>query len=85
MCGSIGDEAQPMFASNQYLFDSKNRKFSADGEASFCDESSQLLFEEINPGNAIKGNVFFDVPKGTTLEKLELHDSMFSGGVEVNL
>jgi hypothetical protein len=33
----------------------------------------------------VTANVVFDVPKGTDLAKLELHDSPFSGGVSVNV
>lgn len=80
---NIGDQSQMMFADNQYAFDAKSRKFSADSEASMYDDSSQVLWEEINPGNAVKGTVYFDVPKGVKITKLELHDSMFSGGVSV--
>jgi hypothetical protein len=82
---NIGNEAQTMFASNQYLFDTKGRKFSADATANMYDDSAKLMFEEINPGNSLKGFVFFDVPKGTKISKLELHDSMFSDGIEVRL
>ena len=80
---NIGDKSQMMFADNQYAFDAQGRKFSADSEASIYDDSSQVLWEEINPGNSVKGTVYFDVPKGVKLTKLELHDSMFSGGVDV--
>lgn len=82
---NVGDEPQSMFADNQYAFDGKGRKFSANSKASLVDESSQVLWEEINPGNAVKGNVYFDIPKGAKLESLQLHDSMFSGGVKVRL
>jgi len=82
---NIGNEAQTMFASNQYLFDTKGRKFSADATANMYDDSAKLMFEEINPGNSLKGFVFFDVPKGTKISKLELHDSMLSDGIEVRL
>ena len=82
---NIGDEPQSMFADNQEAFDSKDRKFSADSEASLYDGSSDVLWEEINPGNKVKGKVYFDIPKGAKLTKLELHDSMFSGGVSVRL
>ena len=80
---NIGDEPQSMFADNQYAFDDKARKYSANSMASMADESSQVLWEEINPGNSVKGTVYFDMPKGAKLAKLELHDSMFSGGVTV--
>ena len=82
---NIGDEPQSMFADNQYAFDTKGRKFSANSMASMADESSQVLWEEINPGNAVKGKVYFDIPKGAKLTSLELHDSAFSGGVKVRL
>lgn len=82
---NIGDEPQSMFADNQYAFDTKGRKFSANSMASMADESSQVLWEEINPGNAVKGKVYFDIPKGAKLTSLELHDSFFSGGVKVRL
>jgi len=82
---NIGDEPQSMFADNQYAFDTKGRKFSANSMASMADESSQVLWEEINPGNAVKGKVYFDLPKGAKLTSLELHDSAFSGGVKVRL
>jgi hypothetical protein len=46
----------------------------------------QLPFlEDINPGNEVKGKLIFDVPKPTKLTAIELHDSMFSGGVKVAL
>ena len=82
---NVGNEAQMMFASNQYLFDTNGRKFSADPEANIYDDTAKLMFEDINPGNSIKGYVYFDVPKGTKVSKLELHDSMFSGGITVRL
>jgi Domain of unknown function (DUF4352)/Protein of unknown function (DUF2510) len=82
---NIGNEAQTMFARNQYLFDATGRKFSADATANIYDDSAKLMFEEINPGNSIKGFVYFDVPKGTKISKLELHDSMFSDGIAVRL
>ena len=82
---NIGDEPQSMFSDNQLAFDGKDRKFSADSEASIYDESSQVLWEEINPGNSVKGKVYFDIPKGAKLTQLELHDSAFSDGVKVVL
>ena len=82
---NIGDEPQSMFADNQYAYDAKGRKLSADSEASIYDDSSQVLWEEINPGNSVKGKVYFDIPKGAKITKLELHDSVFSGGVDVKV
>lgn len=83
---NIGDQAQTFDSSNQYVFDSKNNKLSADSTASSYDNSSdQAFLNDINPGNSVTGNVVFDVPKGVTPVSAELHDSAFSGGIKVQL
>jgi hypothetical protein len=83
---NIGNEAQSMFADNQYLFDEKGRKSSADIDAAmYMGDRAQTLWEEINPGNVLKGIVVFDIPRNAEPTSLELHDSMFSGGVTVSL
>lgn len=83
---NIGDEPQYLFADNQYLYDQKGRKFSADTTASiYSGQDGDVWMSEINPGNSIKGYIFFDVPKGTKLSHVELHDSAFSLGVTVKL
>lgn len=82
---NIGDEAQFLFADNQYLFDSEGRRFSADSEAAVYSDQAETIFEEINPGNSIEGAIIFDIPEGVTPVRVELHDSAFSGGIEVRL
>jgi hypothetical protein len=82
---NIGDEPQSLFGDNQKLFDAAGREYSADSEAAIYLEDSNSLWEEINPGNKVDGVIVFDVPKGTDPTRLELHDSLFSGGVEVTL
>jgi hypothetical protein len=44
-----------------------------------------VFLNEINPGNTVHGKIAFDMPNGVNAMKAELHDSMFSGGVTVNL
>ena len=83
---NIGDEPQSMFGDNQQAFDAKGRKFSADTEASIYDPKSEVPLRGDQPGaTPSRAAVYFDVPKKTKLVKIELHDSMFSGGVEVAL
>ncbi len=83
---NIGKEAQSFADSVQKAYDAKKVEYSADsGAAIYANEDSQVFFTEINPGNTVKGKLVFDVPKGTELTTLELHDSMFSGGVKVAL
>ncbi len=80
-----GDSAGSFFGDNQFLIDTDGRKASADSEAAVYIEDSQSLFEEINPGNSVTGTVVFDVPADAEPASLELHDSMFSGGVTVEV
>ncbi len=60
---NIGDEAQSMFGDNQQAFDAKNRKFSASTEAAIYDPKSEVLFEEINPGNSVEARVYSTSPR----------------------
>jgi hypothetical protein len=76
---NIGNEPQYMFADNQYLFDTRERQFSA--ETTLDD----LWIKELNPGLTVRGTVVWNVPAGFKPDHLELHDSAFSGGVTVQL
>jgi hypothetical protein len=83
---NIGNEAQTLDSTSQYGYDAAGKKFSTDTEAAFyLDSAGKTLFEQLNPGTSVDGVLVFDVPADTQLTKLELHDSMFSGGVTVNL
>ncbi|MEV0895620.1 DUF4352 domain-containing protein [Actinoplanes sp. NPDC049802] len=83
---NIGKEAQAFADSAQKAFDAKKVEYSVDSAAAlYANEDQQVLFEEINPGNTVKGKLVFDIPDGTKLTSLELHDSVFSGGVTVSL
>lgn len=82
---NAGNEAAMLDASSQKAFDSQGREFSAESVPSM-DDWDKVFLNNINPGNTIKGApIVFDVPEGTTLERIKLHDSLFSGGVEVSL
>lgn len=81
---NIGDKAELFDASSQKLHDAAGKEYSADTEAGiYLGDEGNAFLEQINPGNSVKGQVVFDLPKGTTVVKLELHDSPFSGGVDV--
>lgn len=82
---NIGDEAQAFSGAAQKLYDGSDREYEASSEAAIYFEESQSLYENINPGNAVKGVVLFDIPKNTKYKTIELHDSVFSDGVRVSL
>lgn len=82
---NIGSKSQEFDGDNQKIFDVNGREFSADTEAAIYLDESKSFLNDINPGNTVKGIVVFDVPKDVKPVKMELHDSLFSGGVTVNL
>ncbi|MCA5891833.1 DUF4352 domain-containing protein [Isoptericola sp. NEAU-Y5] len=82
---NIGDEAQYFDGDSQELIDTEGRTHSADTAAAIYLGDSNSFLNEINPGNKVEGVVVFDLPKDATPQSLELHDSMFSGGVQVNV
>jgi hypothetical protein len=82
---NIGDEAQLFTGSNQLAYAGET-EFKNDSTAGlYANSDSQTFLEDVNPGNSVKGELIFDVPKKTTLTEIELHDSFLSGGVRVSL
>ncbi|GIJ23624.1 DUF4352 domain-containing protein [Micromonospora lutea] len=83
---NIGKEPQTLIDSSQKAYDAEGTEYSTDSAAAiYANEDQQTLFNEINPGNQVTGVLVFDIPKKVKLTTLELHDSPFSGGVEVAL
>jgi len=83
---NIGTEPQTMFDSNQTVVDAKGAKYQPDTTAGlYANPSDSFFVKAINPGNSMTGVIVYDVPKGLTPTAITLHDSMFSGGVEVLL
>ncbi|MEV1288732.1 DUF4352 domain-containing protein [Micromonospora sp. NPDC049679] len=83
---NIGKEPQALVDSAQKAFAADGTEYSTDSEAAlYANKDQNTLFNEINPGNQVTGVLVFDIPKNVKLTKLELHDSPFSGGVDVAL
>ncbi|MEV1147347.1 DUF4352 domain-containing protein [Micromonospora sp. NPDC049799] len=83
---NIGKEAQLLDGSSQKAYAADGTEYSSDtGAAIYANKNAETFLNEINPGNQVTGVVVFDIPKNVKLAKLELHDSMFSGGVTVAL
>lgn len=83
---NIGNEAQTLDSSSQVLYDDQGREFSPSSAMFVLDDADKAFLEQINPGNKVTGvPILFDVPEGTNLTSIELHDSPFSGGVTVSL
>ncbi|MFI7353616.1 DUF4352 domain-containing protein [Streptomyces avidinii] len=82
---NIGDRAQTFDGADQKLIDRNGSEYSADTAAALYLDGSESFLQQINPGNVVDGIVVFDVPKGAEPVRMELHDSMFSGGTTVDL
>jgi hypothetical protein len=83
---NIGNEAQLFDASSQKALDAQGREFSADsGAGIYLGDAGNSFLEQLNPGSSVVGQLVYDVPAGTKLTEIELHDSPFSGGVKVAL
>jgi hypothetical protein len=83
---NVGDSAETFNDMPQKAYDAAGAEYSADTEAGIYANTDQSTFlEEINPGNTVKGELVFDVPPGTKLTSVVLHESMLSAGVRVPL
>jgi len=80
--GNIGNKPQAFFGANQKLIDTAGREYAAN---SSVDMWLNGYVGDINPGNAVRVTMAFDVPPGTVADALEVHDSMFSGGTRVGI
>ncbi|MER6756681.1 DUF4352 domain-containing protein [Micromonospora echinofusca] len=83
---NIGKESQMFDGSSQKAYAADGTEYSSDtGAAIYANKNAETFLNDINPGNQVTGVVVFDIPKNVKLTKLELHDSAFSGGVDVAL
>jgi hypothetical protein len=78
---NTGDQPQDFFSSNQKLFDTAGRQYAADPMAI----SKDSMVINLNPGFDLNVKVPFDVPAGTTIASIEVHDSAFSDGAKIRL
>ena len=67
---------------SQIAFDRKGRQYPADSTADIYSAHS-LFLKSVNPGIAVVGTLYFDMPKGDRPTYFMFHDSAFSGGVKV--
>jgi hypothetical protein len=83
---NIADRPQFFLGRLQKVSDAAGTEFSNDELAGLlANRKTQTLLRKIGPGSTVRGKIVFDVPKGTTLTDMELHDSYLSGGVRVGL
>jgi len=83
---NIGKDPQDFMSFNQKAW-AGTSEFAPDDEAAIYAPEGEdwFILSTVNPGNVTKGKLIFDVPKGTKLTHLQLHDSAFSNGVRIKL
>lgn len=82
---NTGSSAETFWTSDQGLVDTEGRTHSADDSAAHLLDDGEFLLTEINPGNTARAALVFDIPADAEAAAVELHGSMFSRGVTVNL
>ncbi|MBM7277393.1 DUF4352 domain-containing protein [Gordonia rubripertincta] len=79
-------EPKDFSPTNQKLVDTEGRSFEPDTTAQIYLGGSDIpVWDNVNPGNTVEVKVVYDMPVDAKPASIELHDSMFSGGVKVNL
>lgn len=82
---NIGKEAHTPNCSCQLLSDNTGQKFRPSSAILSTKEALKFV-QLIEPGETVKGVlVLFDVPPGTKVVNIELHDTQLSPGVKVKL
>jgi uncharacterized protein DUF4352 len=83
---NVGTSAQVFSDIAQTAFDASGNQYSADsGAAIYANKEYSTFVAQVEPGRAVSGKLVFDVPTGTRLESIVLHESLFSGGVKIPL
>jgi eukaryotic-like serine/threonine-protein kinase len=82
---NIGREGRTFGGGQQFLFDSDGKRHNPDLDATYRHGDGQLLSTHLNPGQRLEGTLVYDVPDPIVLDRVELHDAAFSGGVRVEL
>ena len=83
---NTGYEARPLAATHQFLISDTHQRFATSSAVSSLTNAERVFVEKVNPGSHVyEAPLLFDVPPGTTLASVELHDALSSAGVKVRL
>ncbi|GIM95483.1 DUF4352 domain-containing protein [Paractinoplanes toevensis] len=83
---NIADGSQYFLGRAQKAFDAAGTEFGNDEIAGvYANHDTQTFLQKLDPGERVAGKLVFDVPEQVELTRLELHDSLLSGGVKVTV
>jgi hypothetical protein len=79
---NVGDGPQAFSVGNVALVDSEGREYAPTVPPSFAGHVGAFMVD-LNPGFDTSAQVMFDVPPGTAVSQVELHDVASSAGARV--
>ncbi|HEY6798850.1 MAG TPA: DUF4352 domain-containing protein [Kineosporiaceae bacterium] len=82
---NISDEHQNFLSLAQKLHDEKGNEYGTDVRATLYLGHLRNLYDDVGPGRTVDGTLVFDLPAGARPARIELHDSLLSGGTDVML
>lgn len=83
---NVGTSGQTFTTSSLTIIDQDGREFDADSLATaYGNSDSGMWLSQINPGNAVEGDVIFDLPAGAVPTTLVAKGGFFGSGVEISL
>lgn len=83
---NIGPAPRTLKATDQFLVSDTGRRFATSAMIASLPGTEKILLEKINPGHTVgAAPLVFDVPAGTRIAGIELHESLSSTGVKVRL
>jgi uncharacterized protein DUF4352 len=83
---NIADGSQYFLGRAQKAFDAAGTEYHDDEIAGvYANHDTQTFLQKLDPGERVSGKLVFDVPRAAELTRLELHDSLLSGGVKVTI
>jgi hypothetical protein len=81
---NIGDQRRMLVEPLLAVQDTDGQWYPADtGARQYLGEQS--LWDAVDPGQAVTGTAAFDIPRSSRADRLELHDSPFSDGIQLLL
>lgn len=80
---NTGDEAI-LFNGSEVKAYAGDIEYEADAEASIYNDGNAFL-EDVNPGNTLTSTLYFDVPAGTPLDRVQLGEGFLTEGVTIRL
>lgn len=83
---NVGGKAKKLNATDQFVISHTGQRFAPSPAITSLQNADKIFLTAINPGSTVIGApLLFDVPPGTRVASIELHDSTSSTGVQVTL